>query len=218
MTEPPRTRIYRGIDRGYVIGQYQQDARKAAEAGFVPTSESWHEENSESFLTVVYEDRQASAPTAVAAAPPQTGMTTRQKVGGVLTVLIGGLLVVGALRGPTPSTPSAGSRPAPVVNATPAPPAKPAQPQTLLTMSGNGIKSSGTFTAGGPWTLEYRYDCSDFGFDGNFIVSVYDGTSLVALPVNALGPGESDSTQVYDTGTFHLEVNSTCEWTVTAKG
>lgn len=113
MAEAPRTRVYRGIDPAYVTGQYQQDAKKAVAAGFVPVSESWHEQDGESFLTVVYEDRAApttSPPTIVTTAPPpltKPGFRDRPLWQRLAIVVVGFLVVIvvaAVLRSPTPAT------------------------------------------------------------------------------------------------------------------
>jgi hypothetical protein len=90
-------------------------------------------------------------------------------------------------------------------------------PQTLMTMSGQGIKSSPNFTAPGDWTLKYNYDCSNFGQSGNF--QVYEDYPTGDVLVNELDNAGASSTAVHDGGGTHsLEVNSECRWTVTAVG
>ena len=85
----------------------------------------------------------------------------------------------------------------------------------LLSLSGNGIKSSAEFTTTAPWTLTYSFDCAAFGTAGNFQVILYRGADLVNIEVNELATSGQSSTAVYDTGTLHLEMNSECQWTVT---
>jgi hypothetical protein len=90
---------------------------------------------------------------------------------------------------------------------------------TLLELSGNGIKKSRPFTATGPWTLGYQFDCSSFGVSGNFIVTVGDTTGgIVDFAVNELAARGQDSTQEYDTGDLYLEMNSECTWSVRVTG
>ena len=106
------------------------------------------------------------------------------------------------------------------VRATPRPVAQHAAvDRTLMSARGSGIKNTREFAVTDtPWTLDYSYDCSAFGFRGNFIVSIYEGQDLVDLPVNALGKRGRDSSEVYDAGDLHLEINSECDWSVTATG
>ena len=108
---------------------------------------------------------------------------------------------------------------APVVQQpTPAP-----QPITLLSITGSGSKSTQTFTVPtNSWQLEYTYDCSSFGTSGNFQVMVYNSDGSMSFdnsPVNELGRSGAD-TQYYHVGegSYYLEVNSECSWTVNVKG
>src|ERR1700722_19287820 len=66
-------------------------------------------------------------------------------------------------------------------------------PQMLLDLTGSGTKSTQTFTAGGDWDLDWTYDCSNFGNQGNFQVMIYnkDGSISTQLPVNQLGSKDS---------------------------
>jgi len=73
------------------------------------------------------------------------------------------------------------------------PQAKAAAPQVLLDLKGSGSKQTQKFTAGGDWHLEWSYDCSNFGSQGNFIVSVYNGDGSMSFQnsaVNQLGATE----------------------------
>lgn len=96
-----------------------------------------------------------------------------------------------------------------------------AAPQVLLSIKGSGTKTTQSFTAAGAWDLSYTYDCSGFDDQGNFQVYVYnnDGSmSFENAPVNELGSGGSDVEHYHTGGTFYLEVNSECSWSVTVKG
>jgi len=118
---------------------------------------------------------------------------------------------------PTPSKP-APTPPAPVATPTPTPPAT---PQVLFSASGSGTKSTQTFTVPKSWQLDWSYDCSNFGSQGNFVVSVYnaDGSpSYNNTTVNQLGKSGSDTEYYHTGGTFYFEINSECSWTVKAKG
>ena len=122
---------------------------------------------------------------------------------------------------PTTAAPVASVKPttkAPV--ATPAPTPAPApQSEVLLQLKGSGTKSSQTFTAPSSWTLAYTYDCSNFDNSGNFQVYIQsaDGGFNDLSPVNELGASGSDTEYYHSGGQFYLEVNSECDWTVTAK-
>jgi hypothetical protein len=106
------------------------------------------------------------------------------------------------------------------VVATP-PPTTSAVGVTLLTLSGSGAASTQQFTvpsAAKGWHVNWTYDCSDFGSQGNFDYSVNSGTNLNFDDTgpNQLGSGGSGVEHYYDTGTFNLQVDSECNWTVTA--
>jgi uncharacterized iron-regulated membrane protein len=124
---------------------------------------------------------------------------------------------------PAPSAPAAPAKQTTnTAVATPAPqPAPAAQPTVLVQLKGSGTKSSQTFTAPSNWTLSYTYDCSNFdGDSGNFQVFVQsaDGGFNDLSPVNELGASGSDTEYYHSGGQYYLEVNSECDWTVTAKG
>jgi hypothetical protein len=87
-------------------------------------------------------------------------------------------------------------------------------------VSGTGTKSTNKFTTGGDWDLNRSYDCSNFGYKGNFQVFLYgtDSSDLKGVAVSELGAKGSDVTHEHDSGTFYLEVNSECAWHATVKG
>lgn len=116
-----------------------------------------------------------------------------------------------------PVTPAPVQAPAPAPTPAPAP----AQPVTLLDISGSGSKSTQSFTtSSNSWELDYSYDCSNFGSQGNFQVYIQkdNGAFTDIPPVNELGSGGSDTEYYHEGGTFYLEVNSECSWHVTVKG
>lgn len=87
----------------------------------------------------------------------------------------------------------------------------------VLSKSGSGISRTKQFTiANDDWSISYSFDCASFGSRGNFQIYVYDdGGDLVDVPANALAARGKDT--VYETGgpgTFSLELNSECSWTV----
>lgn len=146
------------------------------------------------------------------AAPKPKGHTGRNIVIGAVILVV--LAAIGSQAGQKP-TPAAGNGGSGGGGGTGG--GAPAGPVTLLTLSGNGIKNSQTFTTTGPWTIAYSYDCSSFGSQGNFAITVADSSGgLKGVPVNELGAKGSSSTQDYDTGDLHLEMNSECAWTVKA--
>jgi hypothetical protein len=85
--------------------------------------------------------------------------------------------------------------------------------KTVLTESGNGIKTTAKFHVGGDWDLHYTYDCSNFGLKGNFIVTT-GGTDFPLPLANELGMKGSEVTHQHDGGTLYLDINSECSWTV----
>ncbi len=85
--------------------------------------------------------------------------------------------------------------------------APPPAPKTLYgPLKGSGIKKSATFTTSGEWTLQYSYDCSNFGSKGNFQVMEYDSAgNLTDVLVNELDKGGTDSVpQHADEGAHYL--------------
>lgn len=95
------------------------------------------------------------------------------------------------------------------------------QPQTLLDLKGSGSKTTEFFTtAASDWDLNWTYDCSSNGDRGVFQVYINnsDGSSSRNSSVNQLGKSGSDVEHFHTGGKFYLEVNSTCSWTINAKG
>jgi hypothetical protein len=58
--------------------------------------------------------------------------------------------------------------PIPIAQPTPAPASV-----TLLNLKGRGIKNSKTFTTTDAWTLHYTFDCTNFGYEGNFQIYLF---------------------------------------------
>ncbi len=137
-----------------------------------------------------------SAPAETASAPAQTAAAPAKQTAPAKTT--------------TASVPAPASAPA----------SAPHVPVVLLQVSGNGQKSTQTFTAPSNWTMDYTYDCSSFGMRGNFQVYVYNANGTMALlsGPNELGTSGSDTEYYHQGGQFYLEVNSECSWTITAKG
>ncbi len=148
----------------------------------------------------------------------QTGVGLKPVAAILETSFFGGSSISFALQADIAvATPAPSPRPAP----TPVP--KPTA-KTLLSFKGSGIKSSKPFHASGDSVdVVYTYNCSNFGFDGNFQVYFY-GAGLFGGPdivVNELGmSGKSRTTEYLDgaSGPFHIEVNSECNWSVVIVG
>ena len=65
--------------------------------------------------------------------------------------------------------------------------------------------------------MKWSYDCSNFGYSGNFIVDPSGGTNFEIGP-NELGLSGSGTDHYTDTGTFSLSIISECNWTITVSG
>lgn len=98
-----------------------------------------------------------------------------------------------------------------------APPSSaPPAPTVVLTLSGNGTKTTKSFTTGDDWSIKYTFDCSNFDDKGNFQVYTYTDGSMGDIPVNELAASGADTTYEHgDPGSHYLEINSECDWTVT---
>lgn len=94
-------------------------------------------------------------------------------------------------------------------------PAKAPAAKTVATFSGSGTQKTAPFTATSTWVLSYSFDCSSFGYKGNFQVFTDGGSDFNGVSVNDLAMSKSASTYAYnDAGTHYLEVNSECSWTM----
>jgi hypothetical protein len=64
--------------------------------------------------------------------------------------------------------------------------------------------------------VAYTFDCSSFGLPGNFILNAVDpSTGDNQFLANALAMNGSAISYAYTAGgTYHLEINSECAWTV----
>ena len=92
-------------------------------------------------------------------------------------------------------------------------------PTVLLDKEGSGIDKTQQFTAPGDWEIDWTYDCSNFGQNGNFQIFVYNSDgSLADLGANQVGAKGSDTTYEHRGGTFYLQMNSECKWHVIVKG
>lgn len=87
---------------------------------------------------------------------------------------------------------------------------------TTQTFTGNGNKTTQTFTVGSDWKILWSCDPSSFyGGEYNIIVSVYgsDGT-LIDLPVNTICKtgNTSDYSEEHQGGSIYLEIDSEGSW------
>jgi hypothetical protein len=133
-----------------------------------------------------------------------SGITPIQGLALVTAVIILGTILLASSKGAGSST-------------TPA-----ATPQVLLTLSGNGVKNSGPFSASGDSVaVAYSFDCTSFGFSGNFIAELVGADGFPKWIANAMAKSGKDTTTVYLSGTsgpYHIEVNSECSWSVIVAG
>lgn len=105
--------------------------------------------------------------------------------------------------------------------AAPTPAETVAAQQTLLDISGSGSKTTAKFTAAGDWDLNWSYDCSNFGQQGNLQIFVYNGSGSISFQntgVNQLGNSGADVEHYHNGGTFYLVINSVCKWKAQVKG
>lgn len=109
----------------------------------------------------------------------------------------------------TPTT-----RPVPTTTVAPPPTTAP-RIRTLLSISGNGETNSPTFTAAGPWSLEWSFDCGNSGPQGFAIYLQGPGSNSGAdTAPQEVRAADSGTTPEPDGGTFSLQVASVCSWTV----
>jgi hypothetical protein len=192
----------------------------------------------------------AAAPNASWGAPRTTpkGHTARNVAIGVGVLIVVAAIISNAAKGPTPtastntnavvsvtptSTPSPASSPEPSASPTPTPKPTPSPtprpsptpppkgPTVLLDKYGNGGGgNTPIFHTTGEWTITYDFDCTAFGFNGNFQIYVYDGTSaLKDVPVNSLAMKGTDTVYEHNlSGPYYLTINTECNWHIIVKG
>jgi hypothetical protein len=86
--------------------------------------------------------------------------------------------------------------------------------------SGSGDASEPQFTipaSSTEWWVAYTYDCSDYGYPGNFITDIKGygkAASSFNVGANEIGMGSAGVDFYYDTGTFNIDVISECDWTL----
>ena len=96
-------------------------------------------------------------------------------------------------------------------------------PHVIFSTSGSGIASTRPFTipAGDKeWQINWSYNCAKFGGSGNFDYTVNQGTqpNYNDFGPNQLGASGHGIEHYYDHGTFNLQVNSECSWTIQVIG
>jgi hypothetical protein len=90
-----------------------------------------------------------------------------------------------------------------------------AKPVIVATFHGSGIQNTAKFTVTDTWQLAYAFDCTSFGYKGNFQVFEDGGVDFSGVDVNDLAMSKSANTWAYnDGGTHYLKINSECDWTV----
>jgi len=93
-------------------------------------------------------------------------------------------------------------------------------PKVLLDITGSGIKQTQSFTTKSSWTIDYTFDCSNFGSQGNFQIYLNntDGSYNYGAGPNDLAMSGGDTEYYYnDAGGHYLTINSECNWHVTVK-
>lgn len=156
--------------------------------------------------------------------PPEKKRTGLKVALGVVGAIIVISIIGAAANGSSKKTDDDNAAAAPSASATteqssaaPAPTRATHKPKpaakTVLTESGNGIKTTAKFHVSGDWDLHYTYDCAAFGMQGNFVVTT-GGTSFPLPLANELGKKGAEVTHQHDGGTLYLEIDSECSWTV----
>lgn len=153
--------------------------------------------------------------------PPRTGNTAWKVLAGlggfVIVIFVFSLAAHRADRTPSTGYVDTGASSA-MVAATSKPASHAASAATpgraIATFTGSGIENTPKFTVTATWKLDYTFDCSSFGGQGNFQV-FEDGGKDTSLVVNILAASDTASAYAYDdAGTHYLEITSECAWTV----
>jgi hypothetical protein len=144
----------------------------------------------------------------------------------ILIIAIAAVAGTGSKKNTPTPVPQKTSASAPATSA-PTTTAAPVAPTKLQNRSGEGQRSLPRFTVPSSakgWTLSYIYDCPSVGSTnagiGNFVIDVTGyGSASVST---GQGPNEfganGGATDTYDdTGTFSLDIDSDCHWTITVQ-
>lgn len=91
-----------------------------------------------------------------------------------------------------------------------------AKKHKVLKVDGAGIKTTRKFDVTADQAkVRYRFDCSSFGYEGNFQIYLHDGDGvLVDILTNELATKGKGSTFIVGAGTYRLKMNSQCDWNV----
>jgi hypothetical protein len=148
----------------------------------------------------------------------QRGRHTARNILAGAGVLIAVIIVISVAgnSGHTVQTVSSPQGAAPVQAAAPAQPAAKAAAvaKTVATFSGSGTQSTPPFTVTSTWRLDYKFDCSAFGYKGNFLV-MEDGGFGGAMDVNTLAMSKAGTSYAYnDAGQHYIEIDSECSWNI----
>ncbi|MDA8288790.1 MAG: hypothetical protein M0014_10145, partial [Actinomycetota bacterium] len=89
----------------------------------------------------------------------------------------------------------------------------------IFATSGSGAPSTRPVTipaSDHAWQISWGYDCADVGGSGTFDYHVNQGTQpdYQDFGPNQLGTGGQGIEHYYDRGTFNLQVNSECSWSI----
>jgi hypothetical protein len=153
---------------------------------------------------------------------PQRRRHTARNVLAGSGALIAVIIVISVAANSGHSTQTAGQTAGSPQGAAPAKAAAPGQPaakaaavaKTVATFSGSGVQSTPPFTVTPTWRLDYKFDCTTFGYKGNFIV-MEDGGLTGAMDVNTLAMSKTGTSYAYDdAGQHYLKVDSECSWSV----
>lgn len=154
--------------------------------------------------------------------PPQQPRKSRKGItclgcGGVAALFII-IAVIAGSKSSSPSAPSAApaqtQAAVPVQTVTPAKAPVAVKAKTVATFSGSGVQSTPPFTVTASWRLDYNFDCSSFGYAGNFII-MEDGGLAGAMDVNTLAMTKSGTSYAYnDAGQHYIKVDSECSWSI----
>ena len=86
----------------------------------------------------------------------------------------------------------------------------------LLQTSGTGTQTTGSFTASGPWSIAWSFDCgADVG--ASLFVDIFNASDRTPDFENRGVDVESeqhaaDTSHFTHPGTFYLQVTTTCDW------
>lgn len=96
-------------------------------------------------------------------------------------------------------------------------------PPPIFTQTGTGTASTGKFRVPNDWDLAWHYDCTNFGFQGNFQVTIYDADAeggpaidFDNIPINQLGMSGASVEHYHSGGNLkYLQINGECNWDIT---